>query len=51
MPPVRRASVRRHAKRLEEPRPPEEYCQAHPGERAWREHVALFLHVPAEKPA
>jgi len=38
-------------KRLEEPRPSEEYCQAHPGQRGWREHVALFLHVLAEKPA
>ena len=38
-------------KRLEEPRPSEEYCQAHPGQRFWRDHAALFLHVLAEKPA
>jgi SAM-dependent methyltransferase len=28
-------------KRIEEPRPSEEYCQALPGQRGWREHVAL----------
>ena len=38
-------------KRIEEPRPPEEYCQAHPGQRGWRDHAALFLHVLAEKPS
>ena len=38
-------------KRLEEPRPSEEYCRAHPGQRGWRDHVALFLHLLAEKPA
>jgi SAM-dependent methyltransferase len=37
--------------RVEEPRPSEEYCQAHPGQRGWREHAALFLHVRAVKPA
>jgi SAM-dependent methyltransferase len=36
--------------RLDEPRPSEEYCQAHPGQRGWRDHAALFLHVRAEKP-
>jgi hypothetical protein len=38
-------------RRLEEPRPSEEYCRAHPGQRGWREHVALFLHFLTEKPA
>jgi ubiquinone/menaquinone biosynthesis C-methylase UbiE len=38
-------------KRLEEPRPSEEYCQAHPGQRGWRDHAALFLHFLVEKPA
>jgi SAM-dependent methyltransferase len=38
-------------KRLEEPRPSEEYCRAHPGQRGWRDHAALFLHFLAEKPA
>jgi SAM-dependent methyltransferase len=37
--------------RLEEPRPSEEYCQAHPSQRGWRDHAALFLHFLAEKPA
>jgi len=37
--------------RIEEPRPSEEYCQAHPSQRGWRDHAALFLHVRAEKPA
>ncbi|HTY77590.1 MAG TPA: class I SAM-dependent methyltransferase [Candidatus Bathyarchaeia archaeon] len=37
--------------RLEEPRPSEEYCQAHPSQRGWRDHAALFLHVQATKPA
>jgi SAM-dependent methyltransferase len=34
-----------------EPRPSEEYCQAHPSQRGWRDHAALFLYVRAEKPA
>jgi SAM-dependent methyltransferase len=38
-------------KRLEEPRPSEEYCQAHPSQRGWRDHAAVFLHFLAEKPA
>jgi SAM-dependent methyltransferase len=38
-------------RRIEEPRPSEEYCRAHPGQRGWREHLALFLHSLAEKPA
>ncbi len=38
-------------RRLKEPRPSEAYCRAHPGQRGWRDHVALFLHVLAEKPA
>jgi 2-polyprenyl-3-methyl-5-hydroxy-6-metoxy-1,4-benzoquinol methylase len=37
--------------RIEEPRPPEEYCQAHPSQRGWRDHAALFLYVRAKKPA
>jgi 2-polyprenyl-3-methyl-5-hydroxy-6-metoxy-1,4-benzoquinol methylase len=37
--------------RIEEPRPSEEYCRAHPSQRAWRDHAALFLYVRAEKPA
>jgi 2-polyprenyl-3-methyl-5-hydroxy-6-metoxy-1,4-benzoquinol methylase len=37
--------------RLAEPRPSEEYCLAHPSQRGWRDHAALFLHVRAEKPA
>jgi SAM-dependent methyltransferase len=37
--------------RVEEPRPSEEYCQAHPGQRGWRDHAGLFLHVRAVKPA
>jgi SAM-dependent methyltransferase len=37
-------------KRIEEPRPSEEYCRDHPSQRGWREHAALFLHVRAEKP-
>ncbi|PWU22165.1 MAG: class I SAM-dependent methyltransferase [Candidatus Rokuibacteriota bacterium] len=36
--------------RIEEPRPSEEYCQAHPSQRGWRDHAAVFLHVRAEKP-
>src|SRR5262249_7133377 len=35
--------------RIAEPRPSEEYCQAHPSQRGWRDHAALFLHVRAEK--
>jgi 2-polyprenyl-3-methyl-5-hydroxy-6-metoxy-1,4-benzoquinol methylase len=38
-------------KKLAEPRPSEEYCQAHPSQRGWRDHAALFLHVRAEKRA
>jgi 2-polyprenyl-3-methyl-5-hydroxy-6-metoxy-1,4-benzoquinol methylase len=37
--------------RIEEPRPPEEYCRAHPGQRGWRDHAALFLYFRARKPA
>ena len=37
-------------KQIEEPRPSEEYCQAHPSQRGWRDHVALFLYFRAEKP-
>jgi hypothetical protein len=37
--------------RLEEPRPSEDYCQAHPSQRGWRDHAGLFLHVRATKPA
>ena len=37
--------------RIEEPRPSEEYCQAHPSQRGWRDHAAVFLHFLAEKPA
>ena len=36
---------------IEEPRPSEAYCQAHPSQRGWRDHAALFLHFRAEKPA
>lgn len=36
--------------RMEEPRPSEEYCQAHPSQRGWREHAGLFLHLQATKP-
>ncbi|HUO65684.1 MAG TPA: class I SAM-dependent methyltransferase [Terriglobales bacterium] len=36
---------------MEEPRPSEEYCLAHPSQRGWRDHAALFLYVRAEKPA
>ena len=38
-------------RQIAEPRPSEEYCQAHPSQRGWRDHAALFLHVRAEKPA
>ena len=38
-------------KQIEEPRPSEEYCQAHPSQRGWRDHAALFLYVRAEKPS
>ena len=37
-------------KAIEEPRPSEEYCQAHPSQRGWRDHAAVFLYVRAEKP-
>ena len=36
-------------KAMEEPRPSEEYCKAHPSQRGWRDHAALFLYVRAEK--
>ncbi len=36
--------------RIEEPRPSEEYCRAHPSQQGWREHAGLFLHVRAAKP-
>jgi SAM-dependent methyltransferase len=38
-------------KEIQEPRPSEEYCRAHPSQRGWRDHAALFLHIRAEKPA
>jgi hypothetical protein len=28
-----------------------EYCQAHPSQRGWRDHAAVFLQFLAEKPA
>ena len=37
-------------RKLSEPRPSLEYCAAHPSQRGWRDHVAVFLHVRAEKP-
>jgi SAM-dependent methyltransferase len=37
--------------RMDEPRPSEEYCRAHPSQRGWREHAALFLYFRAAKPA
>jgi ubiquinone/menaquinone biosynthesis C-methylase UbiE len=37
--------------RIEEPRPSEEYCRAHPSQRGWRDHAALFLYFRATKPA
>ena len=37
-------------RQISEPRPSEEYCQAHPSQRGWRDHAALFLHFRAEKP-
>ena len=37
-------------RRIEEPRPSEAYCQAHPSQRGWRDHAGLFLYVRAEKP-
>lgn len=37
--------------RMEEPRPSEAYCLAHPSQRGWRDHAALFLYFRAEKPA
>jgi SAM-dependent methyltransferase len=36
--------------RMEEPRPSEEYCRAHPSQRGWRDHAALFLYFRAGKP-
>ncbi len=36
--------------RIEEPRPTEEYCAAHPSQRGWRDHAALFLYFRATKP-
>ena len=36
-------------RQIEEPRPSEEYCQAHPSQRGWRDHVAPFLYFRAEK--
>ena len=36
--------------RIEEPRPSEEYCQAHPSQRGWRDHAGLFLYFRATKP-
>jgi hypothetical protein len=40
-----------HLTRIEEPRPSQEYCQAYPSQRGWREHAALFLRLRAAKPA
>ena len=37
-------------RQIEEPRPSEEYCRAHPSQRGWRDHAALFLYFCAEKP-
>ncbi len=37
-------------RQIEEPRPSEEYCRAHPSQRGWRDHAALFLYFRAEKP-
>ena len=37
--------------RIEEPRPSQEHCRAHPSQRGWRDHAGLFLHVRAAKPA
>jgi SAM-dependent methyltransferase len=36
--------------RIEEPRPSEEYCRAHPSQRGWRDHAAVFLYFRATKP-
>ncbi len=36
--------------RIEEPRPTEEYCAAHPSHGGWRDHAALFLYFRATKP-
>lgn len=36
-------------RQVAEPRPSEEYCEAHPSQRGWRDHAALFLYVRAEK--
>ena len=38
-------------RRVQEPRPSEEYCQVHPSQRGWRDHAAIFLYVKAEKPS
>jgi 2-polyprenyl-3-methyl-5-hydroxy-6-metoxy-1,4-benzoquinol methylase len=37
-------------RRVEEPRPSEEYCRRYPSQRGWRDHAALFFYVRAEKP-
>ena len=36
--------------RIEEPRPSEEYCRAHPSQRGWRDHAGVFLYFRATKP-
>lgn len=36
-------------RQVAEPRPSEDYCEAHPSQRGWRDHAALFLYVRAEK--
>jgi SAM-dependent methyltransferase len=36
--------------RVDEPRPSEEYCLAHPSQRGWRDHAAVFLYFRATKP-
>jgi len=36
--------------RIDEPRPSEEYCLAHPSQRGWRDHAAVFLYFRATKP-
>ena len=35
---------------IEEPRPSEAFCEAHPSQRGWRDHAALFFYLRAEKP-
>lgn len=37
-------------RRIEEPRPSEAFCEAHPSQRGWRDHAALFFYLRAEKP-